>query len=69
MQDLGRMCRYTYEEDPTELPYALVGHKLADGLTLAAEKKYSVFHGLYVEGGGNLLDYQCIGRSGMYKIV
>ncbi len=57
------MCRYTKEEDPTKLPYALIGPKLAKELCLAA-KKYSVFHGLYVDKGGNFLDHHCDGARG-----
>ena len=60
------MCRYTKEEDPTKLPYALIGPKLAKELRLAAEKKYSVFHGMYVDKGGKLLDHQCDGAHGIF---
>ncbi len=66
VQDLGRMCRYTKEDDASKLPYALIGKKLADELTRAALNKYSVFHGIYIDKGGEYLDKYCVGRKGMY---
>ena len=66
VQDLGRMCRYTKETDITKLPYALVGRKLAKDLHDAALYKYSVFHGIYVDKGGDYLDQYCRGQKGMY---
>ncbi len=55
------MCRYTDEDDPEKLPYALVGAQLGRELTIAADTEHSVFHGTYVAKGGNHLDKYCKG--------
>ena len=71
MQDLGRMCRYATRAngfDYDDLPYALIGKKLAEILLVKISKQknkveffqtHSNFQGCFLEKGGNFLDHYC----------